>query len=105
MREVLSEFDISKERGPGIAIAPRNGGGAADGSDGLPSDGTAMLMNIELNQEQEAEATRAAAAGGGGGGGGGGKKGGKKGGGGAKATATVAAAAGKFKKKGGGKKK
>ena len=102
MREVLSEFDVSKERGPGIAIAPRNGGGAADGSDGLPSDGTAMLMNIELNQEQEAEATRAAApttAGGGG------KKGGKKGGGGAKATATVAAAAGKFKKKGGGKKK
>lgn len=97
MRDVLSEFNISKERGPGIAIAPRSG--AAD-REGLPSDGTAMLMNIELNQEQEAEATRAAAATAGGGG----KKGGKKGGG-AKAAAAVAAAAGKFKQKGGGKKK
>jgi len=96
VREVLSEFDVSKDRGPGIAIAPRNG----ISSDGLPSDGTAMQMNIELNQEQEAEAARAAVAGGGASGG---KKGsGKKG---AKVTATVATAAGKFKKKGGGKKK
>jgi len=78
VRALLEEFKISKALGaPGIAVS-------SDGSaleDGVPSDGTATMMNIEMNREAQAAAEK-----------GSGKK--KKGG--AKAAATAVAAAKKM---------
>ena len=84
---MLEEFNFSKDRGSGIAV-DRGGGGTGD-MEGVGKEGTAMLMNIEMNNEVGA----AKAKGGDNGGGGKTKKGGTKKGG-------VAS-----KKKGGGSSK
>ena len=68
---MLEEFNFSKDRGSGIAV-DRGGGGTGD-LEGVGQEGTAMLMNIEMNNEAAAAAKE-----GGGGGGGKTKKGGTK---------------------------
>mmetsp|Transcript_25006 Transcript_25006/g.51371 ORF Transcript_25006/g.51371 Transcript_25006/m.51371 type:complete len:265 (-) Transcript_25006:279-1073(-) len=83
MRSILREFGVSKDNGPGISISV-DGSGKESG--GVPSEGTATMMNIEMNKEALAAA----------GGGGGGKKKGKAGGG-------AAGKSGKAKKGKGGK--
>ena len=75
------------------SLFPLQGGSAME--DGVPKDGTATMMNIEMNNEQQAKAEKGA------------KKGGKKGGGGggAKAAANAVGAAKKIAAMGAKKKK